>query len=246
MEPTDTTARAAQGAREKLSERGVDALSDAELVALLLGTGTSDAPVSVLAERLLWALGGLHSLGRASLGQLAAIKGVGTGKAARIAASVELGRRVAARPLERGARIASSEDVYRAFGPLLARQQHEELWAVALDARQRILARMQLARGGLSTCPITIADVFRPLIREGAAALIVVHNHPSGAPDPSPEDLAFTERVAQAGDLLGIALLDHVIVAADGYYSCLDAGLYPGKRAASTCSRRLTPASGAS
>jgi DNA repair protein RadC len=219
---------AGPGAREKLSERGIEALSDAELVALLLGTGTADAPVSVLAERLLFELGGLHGLARASLGQLAASKGVGSGKSARIAAGVELGRRVAARPLERGTRIASSEDVYRAFGPLLARQQHEELWAIALDARQRILSRTQLARGGLSACPITIADVFRPLIREGASAMIVIHNHPSGAPDPSPEDLAFTERVAQAGELLGIFLLDHVIVAADGYYSCLDAGLYRG------------------
>jgi DNA repair protein RadC len=217
-----------QGAREKLSERGSEALSDAELIALLLGTGTQHEPVPVLAERLLCELGGLHGVGRASVRQLASVRGVGAGKAARITAAVELGRRSAAMPLERGARIASSEDVYRAFGPLLARQLHEELWAIALDARQRVLARVQLARGGLSACPVSISDIFRPLIREGASAMIVIHNHPSGAPDPSPEDLAFTERVAQAGDLLGISLLDHVIVAADGFYSCLDAGHYAG------------------
>jgi DNA repair protein RadC len=238
-------ARLDRGAREKLSERGIDSLSDAELLALLLGTGTSEAPVSVLAERLLVQLGGLQKLSRASLGQLAAVRGVGSGKSARIAAGLELGRRVAARPLERGSRISSSEDVFRAFGPLLARQQHEELWAIALDARQRILSRIQLARGGLSTCPVSIADVFRPLIREGAAAMIVIHNHPSGAPDPSPEDLAFTERVAQAGELLGIFLLDHVIVAADGYFSCLDAGLYsapkPRARAADFRTRKEEP-----
>lgn len=216
------------GAREKLSERGVEALSDAELIALLLGTGTQAEPVSVLAERLLCDLGGLHQLARAGLRQLASVRGVGLGKSARIAAALELGRRSAAQPLGRGARIASSEDVYRAFGPLLARLQHEELWAIALDARQRVLSRLPLARGGLSACPISLGDVFRPLIREGAAAMVVVHNHPSGVADPSPEDLAFTARLAQAGELLGIFLLDHVVVAADGYFSCLDAGLYQG------------------
>lgn len=217
-----------QGAREKLSERGIESLSDADLVALLLGTGSQDEPVSVLAERLLCESGGLHGLARAGSRHLAGVRGIGVGKAARISAAIELGRRVAALPLERGVRISSSEDVYRAFGPLLSHQLHEELWAIALDARQRVLARVQLARGGLSSCPVTVADIFRPLIREGASAMIVIHNHPSGAPDPSPEDLAFTERVAQAGELLGIFLLDHVIVAADGFYSCLDAGLYPG------------------
>jgi DNA repair protein RadC len=217
-----------EGPRERLREHGVDALSDAELVALLLGTGTTGEPVTALAARVLRELGGLHPLGRSSLGQLEAVKGLGEGKAARLAAAVELGRRVVTRPLERGARITSSEDVYRAFGPFLGHRQHEELWAIALDARQRILCRMQLARGGLSACPASLGDVFRPLIREGAAGLIVIHNHPSGAPDPSREDLAFTDRIAQAGELLGICLLDHVIVAADGYYSCLDAGSYRG------------------
>ncbi len=219
------------GPREKLSERGVESLSDAELIALLLGTGTADEPVPVLAERVLHQLGGLHNVARASVRQLAAVKGVGSGKSGRIAAGIELGRRALAQPLERGVRIASSEDVYRSFGPLLARREHEELWAIALDARQRVLGRVQLARGGVNACPVSLADVFRPLIREGASALIVIHNHPSGSPEPSPEDLAFTERLAQAGELLGIFLLDHVIIAAEGYFSCLDAGLYRGPSA---------------
>jgi DNA repair protein RadC len=219
---------ACQGAREKLAECGVEALSDAELIALLLGTGAPNEPVSVLAQRLLTDVGGLHQLARAGLRKLASVKGVGAGKSARIAAGLELGRRSAAQPLARGARIGSSEDVYRAFGPLLGRQQHEELWAIALDARQHVLARLQLARGGLSACPVSLGDVFRPLIREGASAMVVIHNHPSGVADPSPEDLAFTERLAQAGELLGIFLLDHIIVGGNGYFSCLDAGLYRG------------------
>jgi DNA repair protein RadC len=151
-------------------------------------------------------------------------RGVGNGKAARIVAGLELGRRVHAQPLARGARIRSSEDVYRTFGPQLAHLPFEELWAVALDARHRVLARVLLARGGLSACPVTPADVFRPLIREAASALVLVHNHPSGVPEPSAEDLSLTERIAEAGKLLGIALLDHVIVASEGYASLLDAG----------------------
>lgn len=223
----------APGPREKLSDHGIEALSEAELLALLLGTGTSEEPVTVLAQRVLCELGGLAQLARASGAQLATIRGIGGSKSARIAAGLELGRRVLALPLSRGTRLASSEDVYRVFGPLLSHKQHEELWAIALDARQRVLTRMQLARGGLGSCPVTMGDVFRPLLREGAAAVIVVHNHPSGSPEPSAEDLAFTERLAQAGALLGIALLDHVIVAADGYFSCLDAGLHEGGEARS-------------
>jgi DNA repair protein RadC len=220
--------RATRGARERLAERGIAALSDADLIALLLGTGLADEPVAVLAERVLHMAGGLRGMTRVTLAQLADLRGVGTGKAARLTAALELGRRVAAKPLDRGSKIGSSEDIYRAFGPRLAAEQHEELWAVALDARQRVVAELQLARGGLSACPVSIGDVFRPLLREGAAAMILVHNHPSGVVDPSAEDLAFTDRLAQAGELLGIFLLDHVIVGAEGYFSCLDSGLYRG------------------
>lgn len=217
-----------RGPRERLLERGVASLSDADLIALLLGTGVADEPVAVLAARVLHELHGVRGLTRASLRQLAALRGIGEGKAARLTAALELGRRAVARPLDRGSKIGSSEDVYRAFGPRLSTQPHEELWAVALDVRQRVLAELPLARGGATACPVTMADVFRPLLQEGAAAVILVHNHPSGVTDPSAEDLAFTDRLAQAGELLGIFLLDHVIVGADGYFSCLDAGLYRG------------------
>lgn len=217
-----------RGPREKLLERGIAALSDADLIALLLGTGAADEPVAILAARVLHELHGVQGLTRASLRQLAALRGIGEGKAARLTAAIELGRRAVARPLVRGSKIGSSEDVYRSFGPRLSTQQHEELWAVALDVRQRVLAELPLARGGAAACAISMADVFRPLLREGAAAMILVHNHPSGVTDPSAEDLAFTERLAQAGELLGILLLDHVIVGSDGYFSCLDAGLYRG------------------
>jgi DNA repair protein RadC len=214
------------GPREKLRERGVDCLSDGELLAILLGTGTREEPVPAMAEKILLRLGGLRGLARVGLGELSAHSGVGESKAARIAAALELGRRVHALPLDRGTRIGSSEDLYRAFGPLLSHLPHEELWAIALDARQRVLARILIARGGVSACPATPADVFRPLLRESASAMVLVHNHPSGACEPSSEDLAFTERLSRAGQLLGVFLLDHVIVGREGYFSCLDAGLY--------------------
>lgn len=214
------------GPREKLESHGSSQLSDGELVAILLGTGTRGRAAPALAEQLLCQLGGLHGLVQAAMGELSSVTGVGTGKAARIAAALELGRRANAQPLWRGSRLTSSEDVFRAFGPLLCHAKHEELWAVALDVRQRVISRFLLARGGLSACPVTASDVFRPLIRDAASAAILIHNHPSGSADPSADDLALTERLAGVGQLLGIALLDHVIVAADGYFSCLDSGLY--------------------
>ncbi len=216
--------RIAHGPREKLAASGAESLSDGELVAILLGTGTRDEPVPALAEKLLVYAGGLRGLSRAGTPELSGVSGIGIGKAARITAALELGRRVNSLPLPRGERLSSSQDVYRAFGPLLNQLCYEELWAIALDARQRVLSKMLLARGGLSGCALQPADVFRPLMREAASAVILVHNHPSGSCSPSAEDLGFTERLAQAGELLGISVLDHVIVGAEGYYSCLDSG----------------------
>jgi DNA repair protein RadC len=220
--------RIVQGPREKLADSGVESLSDAELVAILLGTGTRAEPVPALAEHLLLHTGGLWGLANASPPEMAAVCGVGVGKAARLAAGLELGRRASCLPLPRGARLGSSEDVFRAFGPQLGRLTHEELWALALDARQRVLCRILLARGGVSSCALRPADVFRPLLRAAASSVVLIHNHPSGACEPSSEDLEFTQKLAEAGELLGVFLLDHVIIGAEGYFSCLDAGSYRG------------------
>lgn len=222
----DRSARLSYGPREKLACSGADSLSDGELLAILLGTGTRAEPVPALAEKLLVYTGGLRGLSRAGTPELSAVSGVGLGKAARISAALELGRRVNCLPLPRGQRLSSSQDVYLAFGPLLNQLCYEELWAIALDARQRVLSKILLARGGISGCALQPADVFRPLVREAASAVILIHNHPSGNCSPSSEDLGFTERLVQAGNLLGISVLDHVIVGSEGYYSCLDAGLW--------------------
>lgn len=219
------TSTSFEGPRERLGSVGPARLSNAELIALLLGTGTSRDPVGVLASRVLAEAGGLHGLAKLGPGALEQLSGLGPTKAARLVAAVELGRRVTARPLERRARISSSRDVDAAFRPRLADLDVELFCAVALDAKSRPIRELEIARGGLSACPVAPADVFRALVREAAASVIVVHNHPSGEPTPSPEDVALTDRLARAGEILGIRLLDHVVIGREGYFSFLDAGL---------------------
>lgn len=213
------------GPRERMRRVGRSALSDAELLALLLGTGRREEPVGQLATRVIAELGGLHRLGRLGPGALEQIDGLGPTKAARLVAAVELGRRVLTRPLPPGLRIASSRDVDAAMRPRLADALVEHFLAVALDAKNRPIGEIEVARGSLSACPVAPADVFRSLLLEGASGVVLVHNHPSGVPAPSPEDLDLTERLVGAGDLLGVRVLDHVIVGREGYFSFLDAGL---------------------
>lgn len=213
------------GPRERMRAVGIDMLSDAELLALLLGVGARDEPVGALASRILREIGGIAALSRIGAGALETMANIGPTKAARIVAAVELGRRIAARPLARNARIGSSRDVDAALRPRLADADTEHFIAIALDAKNRPTFEVEVARGGLSQCPVAPADVFRALIREAAAAVVFVHNHPSGEPSPSADDVALTDRLRRAGDLLGVQVVDHVIIGREGYFSFLDAGL---------------------
>ena len=156
---------------------------------------------------------------------LAALPGIGPGKAARLLAAVELGRRALTRPLPKGRRLVSSRDVDAALRPRLAREEVEHFVAIPLDAKHRPTGTLRLSTGSLVACPVEPATVFRALVRHAAAAVVFVHNHPSGHPEPSPEDVALTRRLCDAGDLLGVEVLDHVIIGAEGYFSFLDAGL---------------------
>lgn len=214
-----------EGPRERLRRVGVDSLSDEELLALVLGTGSTGEPVTVLAARLLRATNGLAGLRTTGLGALAEFGGVGEGKAGRVLAALELGRRLARMPWTGGPRISTSADVDRLLRPRLADAEREHFVALAVDAKNRVLAERTIATGGLSACPVSPSDVFRTLLREAAAGVIFVHNHPSGDPSPSAEDIALTERLAQAGAILGIRVLDHVIVAREGSFSFVDARL---------------------
>lgn len=213
----------APGARERLREVGIASLSDTELVALVLGTGTAREPVSVLAARLIEATHGLRGLSRLGPGALATCSGIGESKAARLVAALELGRR-AAITTEPALRIAESSDVVSWAGPRIAYAEVEHFLALVLDARQRVIAVATLGRGTLASCPVSPADAFRAILREAAAAVVFVHNHPSGDPAPSEEDVALTTRLVAAGQLLGVKVLDHVIVARASHFSFLDAG----------------------
>lgn len=213
------------GPRERLRSVGQRRLGDAELLALLLGTGSRGEPVAVQAARLLHELGGLPNLAKLGPGALEQLVGVGPTKASRIIAAIELGRRVLTRPLHRRVRLSSSRDVDAAYRPQLADADAEVFFGIALDAKHRPIREIEIARGGLSACPVAPADVFRALLREAAAGVILVHNHPSGEPTPSSEDVRLTERLVQAGELLGVRVHDHVIVGREGYFSFLDAGL---------------------
>jgi DNA repair protein RadC len=217
------------GPRERAVEDGLGALSDAELVALVLGTGRVGEPIAVLAAALLEESGGVGGLARAGLGELAARRGLGPAKAARLASAIELGRRVAAtaaRPTD--ARFPSSAAVDGWARPRLGSLDHEELWALVLDGHQGLRAARRVASGGLHGLHVGARDPLRFALRDGGSSFVLVHNHPSGDPAPSAEDVRFTEEVARAADVVGVPLLDHVIVARGGYASLLDRGVIGG------------------
>jgi len=207
-----------RGPRERLRERGTESLDDAELLALLLRTGTRGRPAEALARELLEA-GGLHGLARAVPAELERQPGVGPTKAATLLAALELGRRLAQRRLEMGDAIRGPEDVFRHFHARLRDAPHEQLHLLLLDGRHRLMREVMASRGTLTASLVHPREVFRPALREGAAALVVVHNHPSGDPAPSGEDREVTRRLVQAGALLGVPVLDHVVVAERGWVS---------------------------
>ncbi len=214
----------------RLRRVGIDALSDTELLALVLGTGKPSSNELTSARTLLAAHEGLRGVSRTGLGVLA--RDVGERRAARVLAAVEIARRAGAVPLARSAPYRSSRDVVRAYGPRLLDAAEESVLAVVLDARQRPVAERVVARGSASACPVNPRQVFALAVREGGAGVVLVHNHPSGDPTPSTEDITFTRMVSEAGRLLDLPLVDHVIVAREGSFSFLDAGLL--KRAEAT------------
>ena len=232
------------GPRERAIEDGLESLGDADLVALVLGTGHAGAPVGVLAARLVDESGGLGGLSRAGLGALAARPGIGLAKGARIAAAIELGRRIAidrARPTDAEGRMPTCAAVDAWARPRLSNLDHEELWTLVLDGRHGLRAARRVAMGGLHGLHVTARDPLRIALREGGSAFILVHNHPGGDPAPSEEDLRFTRAVARAAEQVGTPLLDHVIVARGGYVSLLERGELE-ERGGETEDRTVPPA----
>lgn len=205
--------------RERLVAHGPRPLSDAELLAIVLGSGVMGMNAVEVAQALLTFSGGLAGLARASIEELRGQPGVGPARAAAVLAALEIGRRSVGERPERGRRIGSASDVWMHLRARLAACAVEEFWALALDVRHRLLWEACLARGSLTGVEVHPRDVFRPLIRGGVAAVIFCHNHPSGDPSPSRQDLELTARLREVGDLCGIAVLDHVVVGADGFTS---------------------------
>lgn len=210
--------------RERLDSHGPEALSDSELLALLLRTGGRGASALAIAKRLLTRVGGLQGLANACGSELASVSGVGPAKGATIRACLELARRLATRRMEPGTAIRTPDDIHRHFHPSLRDLRHERFLAVLLDGRQRVMRWELISQGTLTASLVHPREVFRPALREAAAALVLVHNHPSGDPTPSREDREITGRLVRAGEILGVRVLDHVIVAERGYCSLREEG----------------------
>ena len=203
-------------------------LGTAELLAIVLGTGAAGERVTDLASDLLEALGGIEGLARATAHGLATRRGVGPAKAARIVAALALGRRAALGELsERSVVLGSFDAVAEWARPRLAGLDHEEVWLLSLDGRNALKAARRIAQGGLHGCALTTRDVLGPALRDAASAILLVHNHPSGDPRPSSEDLGMTRTLARACEVVGIPLLDHVIVARGGAASLVESGALP-------------------
>ena len=213
------------GPRERLALHGRSALSNAELTAILLGTGANGIPVLVAATRLLEFAGGIHGLSRMSVDELCTQSSIGMTKACRLLAAIELGTRLFTQPLERARPISSSRDVAAALQARFVHEEREHFIVIALDAKNRPVAELTVAIGGVIACAVLPADVFRPVLRAAGVSALFVHNHPSGDPTPSEEDVTITGRLCRAGEMLGIQVLDHIILGRDNYFSFLDAGL---------------------
>ena len=210
--------------RERLRSRGPEALSNAELLAILLRTGSRGENVVALATRLLSRFEGVNALGRASFAELCAEKHVGPAKAAQVIAALALGQRIMSAQPPR-ASVRSPEDVFALVGADMALLEQEHLKVILLNTRNQVMSVRQVNRGNVHSAVVRVAEVFRDAIRENAPNIILVHNHPSGDPSPSPDDAALTKQVEEAGRLLGIDVLDHVVIGRSGPASLRELGL---------------------
>jgi DNA repair protein RadC len=210
--------------REKLLRHGVSSLGDNELVALVLGNGSRKGNALSVANELLAAHGGLHGLTRTTCGDLMRVNGIGQARAAQIVAAMELGRRTLTHAPSARLQIRGPQDAVAYLMPRYAARSVEQFGIVLLDTRHRVLRSAVLAVGSSNSSVVEPRDVFREAAVGGAAAIVVFHNHPSGDPMPSPEDMELTRRLAAAGALMGIDVVDHVVLGDVRYWSFKEAG----------------------
>lgn len=208
-----------QRPRERLEELGPSVLSDAELLAILLRVGLKGYSSVQLGQHILMHFGGLAGLQKATFQEICGVVGVGPAKTAQILAAIELGRRLSRTMPKEKFVISSPQDVADQVQYQMARLEQEELWVILLDSRNQYLRIDELYRGSLNASNVRPAEIFRSGIRQNAASLIVVHNHPSGDPSPSAEDVHLTKILIDAGKMLGMPILDHVVVGEKGFIS---------------------------
>lgn len=212
--------------REKMSVSGAASLSDSELLAILINTGTKDkSAIDVAREVLAEAGNSLNRLSGLSIDKLCSIPGIGAAKASRLAAMFELAVRIQSEPYEPKAAIKTSEAVSRLFIPIMRNLQHEECWVIFLNRVNKIIAKEKISIGGMSHAVLDTRIVIKKAVDKLASAIIIVHNHPSGNPYPSEMDRKQTRILRDAAQLMDISLLDHVIIAGNRYYSFSDEGL---------------------
>lgn len=213
--------------REKLAAKGRKALSDAELLAILLGSGSNKESAVSLAKRILSHFDNdLNKLGQATLKDLQKFKGVGPAKAISIAAALEVGIRRQSTRVQIQPQITQSSDAYQVLFGILADLAHEEFVVLVLSRANRVIKSIDISSGGLSGTVVDVKKIFRKVLEvERAAAIILGHNHPSGNLNPSKADIAITTKIKEAGKFLDIAVLDHIIIAGKSYTSLADEGL---------------------
>jgi len=207
------------GPRERLLAGGARTCTDAELLALVLDAGRATDAGTRLAAHVLERAGGLDGVARLGRLESRALPGFWPRRAALLRATLEIGRRAQALPLAAGAPVRDAASVWEHFRGRLPQLDREAFYVLLLDGKNRVRGEVRVSEGSLTAALVHPREVFAPAIREGAAALILVHNHPSGDPTPSAEDAALTERLRQVGDLVGVRILDHVVIGRGHYVS---------------------------
>jgi DNA repair protein RadC len=212
--------------REKLMLKGKSVLSDAELIAILIGSGSRNESAVALSKRILNSVDNLNSLGKLSLSQLTNFKGIGEAKAITIIAALELGRRRRAEDAVDLVKITSSKIVFEIMQPIIGELPHEEFWVLFLNNSNKVISKTQLSKGGITGTLVDVRLVFKLALEAGATALVLCHNHPSGTLIPSDADKQITKKIKSAGDSLDVKVLDHLIITETKYYSFADEGIF--------------------
>jgi DNA repair protein RadC len=209
--------------REKLVQKGRSVLSDAELIAILIGSGSRAESAVELSKRILASVdNNLNELGRLSIKQLMTFKGIGEAKAVSIAAALEVGRRRRGEDAAKIDKIGSSQDVYHLLQPILGDLEHEEFWILFLNNSNKVLHKSQISKGGITGTLVDVRLVMKQTIELGAVAIILAHNHPSGTLRPSAADKQITQKIKTASETLDVKVLDHLIITQKSYYSFAD------------------------